>query len=464
MSTDAEKTVQCIEETLLAYCRQQGLFKSGDRVIAAYSGGADSMALLLFLLRNRRTLEIEVQATHVNHGIRGAAAARDANFVADFCRQNGVELFLYDAAQEGIKIPPHPSEDWARGLRYGWFDELAARQEAVIATAHTMSDQAETVLFRLARGTGLHGLAGIPPRRGCYVRPMLCLTRADTEAYCAALGQHYIQDETNAEDVYARNRIRHHAVPALESVNPAFVQHAADTAALLREDEAFLSGLAADFLAGQMPAEGIPIAELLALPRPVRVRALQQAAGRELSRRHLLALERLCDGEGLGYADVPGLRVTREQGRLFFGAQALPPLGTHILRPGETAEIPELGLRITVGVPEPFREIHSAFTTFCFKSAIIHDKLSVTPRRPGDRIRLAGRGCTKRVSDLFAERGLTQAERDRVPIIRAADAPAAIAGFGVAEQCAAAPGQTMICIRMEQIQTYGGEYYERYER
>ena len=134
------------------------------------------------------------------------------------------------------------------------------------------------------------------------------------------------------------------------------------------------------------------------------------------------------------------------------------------MRPGETAEIPELGLRITVGEPEPFREIHSAFTTFCFKSAIIHDKLSVTPRRPGDRIRLVGRGCTKRVSDLFAERGLTQSARDRVPIIRAADVPAAIAGFGVAEQWAAAPDQTMICIRMEQIQTYGGEYYERYER
>ena len=273
-----------------------------------------------------------------------------------------------------------------------------------------------------------------------------------------------MEDSTNAADAYARNRVRHHAVPALESVNAAFVQHAADTAALLREDERFLGGLAADFLAGQTVSDGIPIAKLLALPRPVRVRVLQQAAGRELSRRHLLALEELCSGAGLGYADVPGLRVTREQGRLFFGAQALPPLGTHALHPGETAEIPELGLRITVGEPEPFREIHSAFTTFCFKSAIIHDKLSVTPRRPGDRIRLVGRGCTKRVSDLFAERGLTQSARDRVPIIRAADVPAAIAGFGVAEQWAAAPDQTMICIRMEQIQTYGGEYYERYER
>ena len=142
----------------------------------------------------------------------------------------------------------------------------------------------------------------------------------------------------------------------------------------------------------------------------------------------------------------------------------LSPLGTHVLRPGETAELPELGLRITVGEPEAFREIHSTFTTFYFKSAIIHDKLSVTPRRPGDRIRLAGRGCTKRVSDLFAERGLTQCARDRVPIIRAAETPAAIAGFGIAEQWAAVPDQTMICVRVEQIQTYGGEYYERYER
>ena len=221
MSSDAEKTVQRMDEALLDNCRRQGLFKSGDRVIAACSGGADSMALLLFLLRHRRTLEIEVLATHVNHGIRGETARRDADFVADFCRRNGVELFLYDAVQEGIEVPPRPSEDWARGLRYGWFDELAAREEAVIATAHTMSDQAETVLFRMARGTGLHGLTGIPPRRGCYVRPCLCLTRADTEAYCAALGQHYIRDETNDQDVYARNRIRHDAIPALQYANPA---------------------------------------------------------------------------------------------------------------------------------------------------------------------------------------------------------------------------------------------------
>lgn len=187
-------------------------------------------------------------ATHVNHGIRGETARRDADFVADFCRRNGVELFLYDAVQEGIEVPPRPSEDWARGLRYGWFDELAAREEAVIATAHTMSDQAETVLFRMARGTGLHGLTGIPPRRGCYVRPCLCLTRADTEAYCAALGQHYIRDETNDQDVYARNRIRHDAIPALQYANPAAERSVARLCRQMRALDDWLTGEAAALL------------------------------------------------------------------------------------------------------------------------------------------------------------------------------------------------------------------------
>ena len=220
MSSDAEKTVQRMDEALLDNCRRQGLFKSGDRVIAACSGGADSMALLLFLLRHRRTLEIEVLATHVNHGIRGETARRDADFVADFCRRNGVELFLYDAVQEGIEVPPRPSEDWARGLRYGWFDELAAREEAVIATAHTMSDQAETVLFRMARGTGLHGLTGIPPRRGRYVRPLLAVSHAQAREYLRARGTGWREDATNAEDSCQRNRLRHGVLPLLAAETP----------------------------------------------------------------------------------------------------------------------------------------------------------------------------------------------------------------------------------------------------
>lgn len=435
----------------------------GARVLCAVSGGVDSIYLLYRMTELAAQRGFTVGCAHFNHGLRGAESDRDEAFVRTQCAHLGVPF--YAGRGDVASVRGMGTEGAARQLRYAFLTDCAAAHGYDwIATAHTADDNAETLLLNLARGCGLRGLTGIPPQRGKLLRPMLDTTRAEAEAYLAAHGIAHVEDSTNASDAYARNRVRHHAVPALESVNAAFVQHAADTAALLREDERFLGGLAAEFLAGQTPAEGIPTAELLALPRPVRVRVLQQAAGRELSRRHLLALEQLCGGEGLGYADMPGLRVTREQGRLFFGAQRRPPLGTYALIPGQTTEIPELGMRFTVGMPEPFREIHSAFTTFVFKSAIIHDKLSVTPRRPGDRIRLAGRGCTKRVSDLLAERGLTQDARERVPIIRAADVPAAIAGFGVAEQWAAVPDQTMVCVRMEQIQTYGGEYYERYER
>ena len=167
-STDADNSLQnpvnTMEQTLLAYCRRQGLFRLGDRVIVACSGGADSMALLWFLLRCKAELGITVMAAHVDHGIRGEAAHADARFVAEFCRTHHVPFFLYDAAASGVQIPPNPSENWARSLRYTWFDALAAQQHACIATAHTLSDQAETVLFRMARGTGLHGMAGrVPP-------------------------------------------------------------------------------------------------------------------------------------------------------------------------------------------------------------------------------------------------------------------------------------------------------------
>ena len=269
-SIDAQNVIDKTEQTLLAYCKQQGLFKSGDRVIVACSGGADSMALLLFLLRCRRALSIEVLATHVNHGIRGAAADADEKFVSRFCEDRSVELFLYSAKRAGVQIPAHPSEDWARTLRYTWFDELAAREEAHIATAHTMSDQVETILLRMARGTGLHGLGGIQPHRGVYVRPMLCLTRGETEAYCAALGQSYVQDETNARDTYARNRVRHDAVPALLSVNPAAERCIGRLCRQMQQLDAWLYAEAAALLQAAATSRGYDLQMLRDAEVPVR--------------------------------------------------------------------------------------------------------------------------------------------------------------------------------------------------
>lgn len=243
---------QRFEQTVLGYCARQGLFAPQDRVIAAVSGGADSMALLVFLLRCAAALGIRVEAAHVDHGIRGERSKADAAFVADFCARHEVVLHAFSAPEEGIPVPQHPSEDWARRLRYGFFARLLPDAEKPpqagqtpggagepadqgkakpgprvwIATAHTLNDQAETLLFRLARGAGLRGAGGIRPVSGAFVRPLLAVSRAETEGYCAALGIPFVQDETNASPAYARNRLRA-ALPALISANAGAPRHLA---------------------------------------------------------------------------------------------------------------------------------------------------------------------------------------------------------------------------------------------
>lgn len=200
------------------------------RVVAAVSGGADSMALLFVLLLLRARFGYELSVCHVNHGLRGVSADADEAFVRDTCARLGVPLRVFHARDFG-EIPPHAGENWARQLRYACFErvlkEAGGQGITVLATAHTATDQAETLLFRLARGTGLHGAAGIRPARGQYIRPLLCLSRAETESFCSTCGQGWVTDETNETNAYARNRLRHAALPALRSTNSAAEQNLA---------------------------------------------------------------------------------------------------------------------------------------------------------------------------------------------------------------------------------------------
>ena len=210
-----------IVEKVCAFAQENKLFAPGQRLCAAVSGGADSMALLRLLLRIQPVFGYELTACHVNHGLRGEPADRDEAFVRAECARLNVPLRVFHPADVGAAVPAHPGEDWARKLRYACFDALRAGGIDAVATAHTATDQTETLLFRLARGAGLHGAAGIRPSRPGFCRPLLCLTRAETEQACTACGQRWVTDETNASDAYARNRLRHAALPALRSVNEA---------------------------------------------------------------------------------------------------------------------------------------------------------------------------------------------------------------------------------------------------
>ena len=209
-----------IKKNTLEYIANNRLLEGVNKVYVATSGGADSMALLNFLVEYKEELNIEVASVHVNHCIRGETADRDENYVKNACDKLGVEFVSFSANREGIEVPEDASEEWARQLRYNFFARLI-QPGTVIATAHTLSDQAETVLFRLARGGyGLRAMSGIQAKRDGFIRPMLGLVRQEIESLCEEyLTETFMTDETNLTDDYSRNKIRHHVIPVLKEIN-----------------------------------------------------------------------------------------------------------------------------------------------------------------------------------------------------------------------------------------------------
>ena len=197
----------------------------GKTVCAALSGGRDSVALLHSLLHAAPRWGISVRALTCEHGIRGEESLRDLSFCEELCRDWGVPLRIYRAdVPARAKRARRGLEEEARLFRYACFARVVAEGWAdVVATAHHKNDAAETVLFRLARGTGLAGLNVFPPREG-VVRPMKDVPRSAVDAYVARHGLPYAEDESNADLAFARNRIRHTVLPALEAAVPGAAQ------------------------------------------------------------------------------------------------------------------------------------------------------------------------------------------------------------------------------------------------
>ena len=195
---------------MLSWCRRTKLFSAGDRVICAVSGGADSMAMLWCLHCLKSELSIRVEAAHFNHRLRGAESDRDEAFVREFCASHGIALTVGAANPEDYGASG--VEETARRLRYAFFETLDCDR---LAPAHTADDNAETVLVNLLRGTGLRGLCGIPPVRGRIVRPLLFARRQNILDYLRTEGVAFVEDSTNGQDAYLRNRLRHHVLPLL---------------------------------------------------------------------------------------------------------------------------------------------------------------------------------------------------------------------------------------------------------
>lgn len=224
------------KEQVNRYIVEKQLFQTGDKVLVALSGGADSVALLRVLL----ALGVSCEAAHCNFHLRGEESDRDETFVRALCQQLQVPLEVTHFDTVGYASRHHISiEMAARELRYTWFEEVRQRKGCkVIAVAHHRNDSAETILLNLVRGTGIRGLRGIVPMNGAVVRPLLAVDREDIHRYLTDLGQDYVTDSTNLQDEYVRNRIRLNIIPEFQQINPSFLKSLLDTADRLTQVEA----------------------------------------------------------------------------------------------------------------------------------------------------------------------------------------------------------------------------------
>ena len=214
------------------YIKKWHMIEEGDHIIIGVSGGADSVCLLFVLSEIRKTIPFDITVVHVNHGLRGEAAMADASYVESLCDTLHLPVYSYYENVELIaKSRKQSTEEAGREVRRSYFESTMNLCGAnKIALAHHKNDNVETMLFHLARGTGLRGLGGMKPVQGKYIRPFLCITRAEIESYLQAKSIFYCEDATNFTDEYTRNRIRNHLIPFLEKeVNPSAVLHVAET-------------------------------------------------------------------------------------------------------------------------------------------------------------------------------------------------------------------------------------------
>ena len=312
-----------------------------DLVLAACSGGADSLALAAALAFEGPRLGLRFGGFTVDHGLQAGSAERAAQVTAELAAMG---LHPVQSVRVSPAGPGGP-EAAARAARYAALDDAAGRLGAVaVLLGHTLDDQAETVLLGLARGSGARSLAGMPARHGRYLRPLLGVRRAQTMQACAALELHPWADPHNCDPAYTRARIRHQAMPALaDALGPGIAEALARTASQLRADAAVLDALAmAESARLRDRAGALEVGGLAALPAAIRTRVLHAAAtaagcpAGALTARHVDALDALVTRwHGQRWADLPGgVRGLRSYGKLILSA------GPHVREPdgAENAE------------------------------------------------------------------------------------------------------------------------------
>ena len=394
---------------LTAFIRRYEMVNSGDNVVCAVSGGADSMALLwaMYLLKDK--LKIHLSAAHFNHHLRGDESDRDEAFVAEFCKGYGIDFV---AGSGNVVSGPKGLEAAAREARYAFLRNLPGK----IATAHTASDNAETVLLHLVRGTGLKGLGGVMPVNGNVIRPMLSVTREEVLEFLAEYSIPFVEDSSNAGDDFMRNRLRHHIVPVLKKENPSLSQNLSAMALRLRQDEEALEEIAREKYSNK-------VTELIVLQPAIRSRVLAKilldAGVKEPEAAHISALEGLLiSPKPSAKAEFPGGVTIARNYDVLETVQKTEIVASQELK----ASVEVSGFWISCGINTQTEQTAESF------AVQPQGKIVVRSRQEGDTIRLnAG---TKSLKKLFIDRKIPASVRNSIPVIADDAGVLGVAGIG----------------------------------
>lgn len=426
-----------LEQKARAAILAHGLLEPGQGVVAAVSGGADSVALLLCLSALAPELGFRLYAAHLHHGIRTAADG-DLEFVERLCARLGVALHTGRAdVPELAKETGLGLEAAGREARYAFLEEARARFGAArVAVAHHGDDQAETVLLHLLRGSGLKGLCGMQYKRGPVIRPLLGAGRGEIEAYLKGRNQPWRTDETNLSPAAgARNRIRLEIMPCVEAhINPGARAALCRAAALLQADEAYLCGQAREALEAARLPRGYSREKLAALPPALRGRALglaltEAGAGQDVERRHIEGLEALLGAKTGAHLDLPGMGADIVYEAVVFSPAA--PAAMAFCAP----------LALAGATRTPLGEFYAA----PYAGPLILDPgvaimdadklppgLAARPRRPGDTFFPLGAPGRKKLKAFFIDKKVPRPLREG-PILFSGSEAVFVPGYGIAE-------------------------------
>jgi tRNA(Ile)-lysidine synthase len=461
--TSTARIVRTVRSTILKH----RMFGEGAHVLAACSGGPDSMALVGILRELGESLGFRLSVAYFNHKMR-PGAAQDEALVRDMAARWGLRFVAGGedvrghAARKRLNL-----EEAARTLRYDFLREAAAKAGAGhIATGHTMNDQAETVLMRLMRGTGLAGLGGIAPVSGeappIVVRPLIDVRRGDIEAYLAERRIPFRTDETNVDRRYLRNRIRLHLLPTLEKdYEPRIVEHLAGLAGLAREDEALLGGFIVEFADEFILRTGsrlsLDAGRLGLLPPALArrvARAFVETVKGDLRTVTFDDIEILLGlGDGKESTIKKGLTFVREKGLIF----RKPPKrraakieilwdGTGVLGFGTgkrrllfRGRVIDSGLETGEAGTAPGRldellEVGDDRARAFFDRDKLHFPLEVRTRRPGDAYRPLGAPGRKKLKEIMRAKGISAGSRDALPVFVSGEDIVGVPGLPVAEK------------------------------